>query len=169
MANLEEILQQLKQGGGSADGSTFTPGSSQNTVMAGLYESTPSTLDNNETGAIGLDTNRNVKVREQYAPVYEDNTAGVAKVERRYTNAFVTLASLTIIKASAGFVNRITVGHSSNPTLTLYDNASGAGSVLHIFGAGVPAGSYVLDHEFANGLVAIFMPGNAPSLSVGYR
>lgn len=86
------------------------------------------------------------------------------------TYVYLTLASLTSIKVGAGSTNSITFGHSSNPTLSLWDNASGASNTaIFIFGAGVPAGSYVLDRNFSNGLTAYFGLGNVPSVSIRYR
>lgn len=86
------------------------------------------------------------------------------------SSAYLTLASLTSIKVGAGNLKGITFGHSSNPTLSLWDNASGASNTaIHVFGAGFPAGSYVLDTNYTTGLTAYFGLGNAPSVLVKYR
>lgn len=50
-------------GGGvsTADGASFTPGTTTGTIAQGVYESTPTTVSDNDAAAIGIDNKRNVK------------------------------------------------------------------------------------------------------------
>lgn len=57
-----------------ADKAAFTTGTTSATPIAGLYLSSEDTLTSGTVGAIGLDSARNVKTHEQYAPTAEDNT-----------------------------------------------------------------------------------------------
>lgn len=79
------------------------------------------------------DSGNPIPVREQYAPAYEDNTAGVAKVEHRYSYGRVTADGQ--IKSSAGFVHTVTFAPlTATPTaglVTIYDNTAGSGTVIY--------------------------------------
>lgn len=62
--------------GNAASGSTD---SGAPVKVGGVYNSTPITLTNGQRGDLQLDANGYLKVREQYAASYEDNTNQVAK------------------------------------------------------------------------------------------
>lgn len=181
MANQEEILQELRTIGGetgtgassqqiqgaAAAGATATGSPVQ---IGGVYNPSGISLSNGSIWPIQFDANGNIKTTLGTQLAGEDLTNDVFKVEQRFSNIYLTLASLTLVKSGAGFINRITFGHGSNPTLTIYDNTAGSGSITQVFNAGVPAGSYVLDVSHATGIAAVFAaPGNAIAVSVGYR
>lgn len=67
-------------GAAAADESTHTPGSTSGTPMQGVYESTPTTLTNNQLGTFGIDANRNVKVTLASLLAGEDLTNNVLGV-----------------------------------------------------------------------------------------
>lgn len=94
--------------------------------------------------------------REYYAPVYEDNTIGVAKVEHRYTPFRVTTDGQ--VKSGAGFVHVININPTTaTPTaglLTIYDSLTETGTILHTewVAATTPGHSIILDMSFGTGL-----------------
>lgn len=86
------------------------------------------------------------------------------------TSVYLTLASFTSIDVGAGALQSVVYTANSAPTLSLWDNASGASNTaIVVFGANTPVGSYVLDKNYSNGLTAFFGLGNAPSVLVKYR
>jgi len=103
----------------------------------------------------------------------EDLTNNKLVVEHNYSPFNITLnATISIIKSSSGLLHNINIGMLSNPTITIYDNASGAsGTVLaHIHPLGLGAqDSYLLDLSFANGATAWVTGGNAAIITGGYR
>ena len=103
----------------------------------------------------------------------EDLTNNKLVVEHKYTPFNLTQsATISIIKSSSGLVHNLNIGQLSNPTITLYDNASGAsGTVLaHVQPLGLGAqDSYLVDLSFTNGLTAYMTAGNATIITGGYR
>ena len=100
----------------------------------------------------------------------EDLVNDVQKVEQRYSAVNLTAtATLSILRSTTGQLGRVNIGLLSNPTVTIYDNASGAsGTVLLHVDAG-QAGSYVVDLTFVNGATAWVTGGNAISIPVSIR
>ncbi len=115
------------------DGKLMVDQSAATAPNAAEYDATPPTLTDGESTPLQTDVNGNLKVVEQYAPAYEDNTAGVAKVEHRYSYTHITTATTTVVKASAGFLHKIiwNKGVATGVT-TVYDNTSAAGTVVAI-------------------------------------
>ncbi|MFE7720097.1 hypothetical protein ACFU44_13770 [Nocardia rhizosphaerihabitans] len=115
------------------------------------------------------------RVREQYAPVYEDNTAGKAVVEHRYTPSYSVTAD-TLVKTGAGLVHTATFScNDAAPTagdIVIYDNTSETGSVLfkHTFTT-TPFAPFtvVLDQSFATGLYVGFTTTNDVNVSISFR
>jgi hypothetical protein len=110
-----------------------TPTGYVNTLPGVQYLTSPLTLTNGQVMPAQSDVNGNLKVVEQYAPVYEDNTVGVAKVEHRYSYTHITTATTTVVKAAAGFLHKIIWNKGvANGVTTVYDNTSAAGTVVAI-------------------------------------
>lgn len=73
----------------------------------------------------------NVPVREQYAPVAEDNAAGRLLVEQRNSYTNITTATTTTIKSGSGFLHLIMVNNpAASATITIYDNTTGSGTKI---------------------------------------
>jgi hypothetical protein len=116
-----------------------------------------------------------VEVVEQFAPVYEDNTAGKAVVEHRYTPTY-NLAADTLVKTGAGLIHTVTVScNDAAPTagsLIIYDNTAESGSVLfnHTFTT-TPFTPFTvtLDMSFATGLYVGFTTTADVNVSISYR
>ncbi len=71
-------------------------------------------------------------------------------------------ATLTAFKSGAGVLHKVAIASSSHPTLTIYDNASGAsGTILAHFDGNFPVGMYVVDLSYIVGLSAWITGGNA--------
>jgi hypothetical protein len=51
-------------GSSTADEATFTPGSTTGGISMGVYQTTPSTITNNQAAAVAIDINRNTKVTQ---------------------------------------------------------------------------------------------------------
>ncbi len=125
-------------GAATADSATFTSGTTKGSPIMGLYEETPSEVEDGEVGVVGMTINRFLKIIEQYAPAYEDNSNGVAKVEHRYSYSAVATADVQI-KGSAGFLHAVTI--SCN------DAAPTAGSII-IYDSLTETGTQIFNHTF---------------------
>lgn len=81
----------------------------------------------------GPDANGNTRVREQYAPGYEDNTNNVAVVEQRYS--YTRLAADGQISPTAGFLHTLTFACAdAAPTagsIIVYDSATETGTIIY--------------------------------------
>lgn len=114
-----------------------TPTGFVNTLPGVQYLTSPLTLTNGQVMPAQADVNGNLKNVEQYMPAYEDNTAGVAKVEHRYSYTHITTATTTVVKASAGFLHKIIWNKRvAAGVTTIYDNTSAAGTVVGIVTVG---------------------------------
>jgi hypothetical protein len=101
--------------------------------------------------------NGNLKTVEQYRPAYEDNYAGVAKVESRYN--YTRLVADYSVKAGTGLLHSLTFACAdSTPTagsIVVYDSLTEAGDIIYseTFDTTPFRGfSVILDVVFTNGL-----------------
>jgi len=164
-----KILRKIADGG-SVDGGTFTAGTTGGTVLQGIYEATPTSVADGKAGAVGMTANRALKVSQDTLIAGEDLTADRLKVELK-GNPFQLTASATIgiAKSTSGVLLGFNVGQVSAPTLTIYDNASGAsGTILALIEPGA-RGSYVLNESFNVGCTAHLTAGNAPAIVLSVR
>jgi hypothetical protein len=77
----------------------------------------------------------------------------------QYSYRLLSGATLSVAKVGRGVLHSIHVGNLSMPTLTIYDQASGAsGTIIAMTDINYPRGTYVLDVAFTNGLSASFQP-----------
>lgn len=91
--NLKVNVAAGTSGGTSdADEATLVPGTSLGTPVGGIYETTPTTLTNNQFGIFGVDNKRNVKVVGSIASGATDSGAPV-KVGGVYNTALPTLTN----------------------------------------------------------------------------
>lgn len=97
-------------------------------------------------------------------------TRVVNNTQLGYTPKSITQqGTLSILASSAGVLHAVNVGQNSCPTLTIYDNASGAsGTVLAFIEPGAKQ-SYVYDVSYVNGASAFLASGNAPVANVSLR
>lgn len=121
------------------------------------------------TDALGL-----TWMREYYAPVYEDNTAGVAKVEQRFSYSHIgTGQATTVIKSGAGFLHSITLNGAATATnvTTVYDNTAGSGTVIAIPAATTATVPTTLTYDvaFSTGLTILTATANGADMTVSYR
>jgi hypothetical protein len=140
--------------------------------VGGIYNASAPTYDDGDRTTAQSDVNGNWKVREQYAPGYEDNTNNVAKVEQRFSYGALLSVATTTIKASAGFLHTFTVGMVSCPTIIWYDSTVPSGTRIFTTQAGLPVGSYHLDVSFGTGLTldpVAAAGGSLPQILVSYR
>jgi len=156
------------------DLTAYSSGVTKGTPALGVYQTSAPTLTNGQITLVQLDVNGNELVREQYAPGYEDNVANVAKVEQRFSFLnIVAGTATTVVKASAGFLHTITLNSAALATnvTTVYDNASGVGTVIAIPAATtatVPT-TLTYDVSFANGLTIITATANGSNMTISYR
>lgn len=141
-------------GGTSAnDEAAFTEGSSSTTPVAGYYNSSEDTLSSGVTAAIGIDSARNVKTHEQYAPLAEDNTNQVIATQVRPVSgstyspslyAPMTQVTKNNIKSSAGNVKSIYITNANAAVryFQLHNKAtSPAGTDVPYISLPIPAGT----------------------------
>lgn len=105
----------------------------------------------------------------------EDLTNDVLKVEQRfsYDNIPAGAAATHVVKAAAGFLHSITFNGpaTATNTTTVYDHASGAGTVIAIPLATAVVGpvTVVYDVVFATGLTIITGTAAGADMTVSYR
>lgn len=85
----------------------------------------------------------------------EDQGNGVFKVIKRGNYAYISTATTTTIKTSAGHINNIRVLGGTMGNVTIYDNTAGSGTVM--VPAVTPAAGQVLleDVDFSTGLTIV--------------
>jgi hypothetical protein len=101
----------------------------------------------------------------------EDLTNDVQKIEQRFTyQALVSLVTLTV-KTGSGFLNAITVGGYSGPTIEIYDSTTASGTLIGRLVSSVPPATYSFNTTFSTGLTLNPQPGTAvlPDVTVSYR
>lgn len=105
-----------------ADEAAFTEASTSVTPIGGYYNSSEDTLVSGVIGAIGIDSARNVKTHEQYAPLAEDNTNQVIATQSRpvagstyspSVYAPMTQVTKANLKASAGNVFSVLITNAN--------------------------------------------------------
>ena len=144
-------------------------------LVGGKYFSSTQTYADGDVADLQMDANGYQKVREQYAPAYEDNTNSKAIVEHRYTSSGSITAD-TLVKTGAGLVHTITFScDDAAPTagsFTLFDNTAESGTEVfsHTFTTTpfMPF-SVILDHTFATGLYAGFTTTADVNVVISYR
>lgn len=153
--------------GGAADNAAAVG----NPVRVGQrYNSSAPTYDNGDIADFQADVNGNTKVREQYAPGYEDNTNSKAVVEHRYTGAVISSATTTTIKTGSGLVHTICILGGTLGAITVYDNTAGSGTTIcptFTPTAAVPCPTITLDQTFGTGLTIV--TAAATIINVSYR
>lgn len=108
-----------------------------NSLPWAIYHSSPATRTNTQGGPLEADATGNLRTVEQFAPAAEDNTAGVIKVEQRYSYTHITTATTTVVKSGAGFLHKIVWNKRvAAGVTTIYDNTSAAGAVVGIVTVG---------------------------------
>lgn len=105
----------------------------------------------------------------------EDQTAGVTKVEQRFSLTNITLAAptTTVIKSGAGFIHLITINKAAaTGVITCYDNTAGSGTVIATITQ--PAAvvqsqdTLIYDGTFATGLTCVTATA-AQDITVSWR
>ncbi len=173
----DPVANQLKtnaSGGaaaGVADKSTFVPGTTLEQPVGGIYQTTPDTLTNNQTGAVGIDANRNMKAVLATLLAGEDLTNNVMKVEQRFSFAsYSTAQAATVVKSGTGFLHTVTILGGTAGAITVWDNTAGSGTtILPAFTPGnvtVPV-TITLDVSFATGLT--ITTAAATVIALSYR
>ena len=89
----------------------------------------------------------------------------------QWSNARLAISgTYSCVKQSAGLLHIVSIDALSNPSLTIYDNASGcSGTIIALIDAGMSAGGYIFDYSFLNGMTASLEPGNAASIRISYK
>jgi len=100
-----------------------------------------------------------------------DDVLKSIKQQNTYRNLTIAAATLSNLVAVPGQLHAISLGMVSCPTLTLYDNASGAsGTILALIEAGATPGNYIYDTSFLVGLSAwVTQTGKVPIINISVR
>ncbi len=147
-----------------------------NPVLNGaIYYSAQQTYSNGDIADLEVDVNGILKVREQYAPAYEDNTNNKAVVEHRYTSSGV-LAGDTLVKTGTGLLHTVVIScNDAAPTagsLIIYDNTAESGTQIfnHTFTTTPFAPfSLLFDVTVATGIYAGFTTTADVNVTITYR
>lgn len=138
-------------------------------MMLGVRKDTPASLagtDGDYEPPI-MDSLNHLWTREGYAPGYEDNVVGVAKVEERFSYSNITSATTTTVKSGAGFVHAITVNTTAAGAITIYDNTAGSGTKIGTLKASVGEQTFFYNASFGTGLTIV--TAAASDITVSYR
>lgn len=138
-----------------------------NTLPWAVYNATPTVRTEGQGGPLQADANGNIKMAEQYEIPGGDSVNDVMKVEERFSTTYISTATTTVVKGSAGFLHAITIGETAAGTISIYDNATGAGTVINVLKASIAEQTFVFDCVFAAGLTII--TAAASKLSVSWR
>lgn len=96
----------------------------------------------------------------------EDATLDRMLVAPKYSGAYISSATTTVVKSGAGVLGKITLTETAAGTITIYDNTAGSGTVIAVLKAAIAEGTYVFDRGFTNGLTIV--TAAASKLSVSY-
>lgn len=145
-----------------------------------IMQSNPMAIRDNNDGTFSFTTSvpasqldttgTSQRVTEQLAPLYEDNVAGVAKTEQRYTSFASNTAGTFTIKSGPGYIQTLTILGGTAGAITLYDNTAGSGTtILPTFTptATFPAPSVDVYATFSTGLTIV--TSAATVIQVSYR
>lgn len=130
-------------------------------LVSGLFETTPATLTTGQQGDLHIDANQNLKVAEQFAPQYENNSLNIAQTGIKGTPTHITSATTTTAKSGAGILHSITINKAvAAATITVFDNTAGSGTVLALitFGAALlsdPPNTATYDIAFTTGCTIV--------------
>lgn len=150
------------------------PATPQTIPTSGEYRASPTTYTDGDVTVTQTDATGNTKVREQFVPQFEDDTAGVAKVEHQYLYSRKTADGQ--VKGAAGFIHTVSYAPiAAIPTAGLfavYDNTAGSGTPIFskwVF-ATDPGDSFVLDVVASTGIYVEFDATLADvQVTVSYR
>lgn len=144
----------------------------QNSLPLAIYNSSAPTATNGQVLPFQVDASGFLKVVEQFQPSYEDNTAGVAKVENRYSYTNISTATTTVVKSGAGFLHLIVIGkHVASNAITIYDNTAASGTKISTITPGTlltdPPIQATYDVVFSTGLTVV--TAGASDITVSWR
>lgn len=144
---------------GAVDKSAFTNGTSNESTVGGVYQSSPDTITTGTQAAIAIDANRNVQTNMATKLAGEDLTVDVLKVEERFNYSPITTQTTTVIKSGAGFLHGLDYTATANGVITIYDNTAANGTKIRTITS--PAVllmnevNKILDISFAIGLTIV--------------
>ena len=103
--------------------------------------------------------------------IYNQLKAGLPVPTSQWSNSRLQVAgTYTIVKSTGGLLRTVSFEALSCPSLTIYDNASGcSGTVIALMDAGLPAGNYLYDYSFTNGMTINIQAGNTPCVRLTYK
>lgn len=129
MDDVKKTLKAIEQrvGGGSTDGATFTSGSTSGSIMQGVYEATPSTVADGKAGAVGIDTNRNVKT--SMGTALSKNIDSITSRPEGTTYSNITASAL--VRTGAGILVGMYVNSTSSGTIKFWDQTSAAVPIIN--------------------------------------
>jgi hypothetical protein len=110
---------------------------------------------------------RAAAVSDQSVKPGADSDADVQVVENRFTGAYISTATTTTLKTSAGVLRSITVNGGTAGAITIYDNTAASGDIIAAFDSTNALATYTFDREFATGLTIV--TAAATKVSVSYR
>jgi hypothetical protein len=106
--------------------------------------------------------------REGYAPSFEDNTVGRAKVSSPCAWSYISSATTTVCKTGAGVIESLDITETAGGTITVYDNAAASGTVIAVLKASIAeAAGYLRGRTFSVGLTVV--TAGASKLNVGFN
>lgn len=97
----------------------------------------------------------------------EDIPNDVLKTEQRFLYNYITTATTTVVKASAGFLHRIIVGGGTTGTISIYDHASSATNPIMAFDTTNAIQSLEFNVSTASGIVVV--TSAATKVTVAYK
>lgn len=137
-----------------------------------LYNATSPTLTDGDGAGLNVDINGNLKVTLVAPTTVPVSVAALPTGGYSFLNIAAGIAT-TVVKASAGTLHSIILNSAALATnvTTVYDNATGVGTVIAIPAvttATVPT-TLLFDLAFANGLTIITATANGGNMTIVYK
>ncbi len=84
-----------------------------------------------------------------------------------YNKTYISTATTTTIKTGQGVLHTVVVNGGTAGTVIIYDNTSGAGTVIASFDSTNALATYTFDVQFTTGLTIV--TGGATKVSVSWK
>lgn len=143
-------------------GTQYTEGDTDASITgtAAMWEDGSNTLR-------AVSESKPMPIKETFAPVYEDNVNGKAVVEMRYTSAYISTATTTVIKSGGGYIDEVICVGGTLGNVTIYDNISASGTILCPSVTPVAGGVLIKHCTFTTGLTIV--TAAATVITISYR
>lgn len=97
----------------------------------------------------------------------EDISADTQRISNSGTPLRISSATTTLVAAGRGVLKALVVEVPLTGIVTIYDNTSAAGTILHILPVGWPAGVYPFGDDFTTGITIVTAAADRLTVTTG--